>query len=278
MTTVAERFRADLQARSRGLARPLARLLQRAEVDAFRRAVRAQLGVGGLVAVAKDEATDALAVDVLSLLRMFGLRQVEDATRRAAASVGHGLGDTWVLRPRTREVFLAAKEIKVKDALLDIRAATAEKVRRVVVEAERETPRPSIGEIAHRLREEFNYSQGVPSAFDPIVPGEGRMPSGSMSAVRAERIARTETVQALNTGAHEGYLLAGIQRQKWLAIRDGRTRDSHAELHGTIVGINEPFVFVGEGGRKVSLRYPGDPSGPPEEIINCRCTIAPVVR
>jgi hypothetical protein len=27
----------------------------------------------------------------------------------------------------------------------------------------------------------------------------------------------------------------------------------------------------------IPLDFPGDPAGPPEEIINCRCTMIPVV-
>jgi hypothetical protein len=28
---------------------------------------------------------------------------------------------------------------------------------------------------------------------------------------------------------------------------------------------------------KPGLRYPNDPNGAPEEVINCRCVIAPII-
>lgn len=47
---------------------------------------------------------------------------------------------------------------------------------------------------------------------------------------------------------------------------DGRTRESHAEADGQIVGINEQFEVGGE-----LLDFPGD--GSPENTYNCRCAI-----
>ena len=49
---------------------------------------------------------------------------------------------------------------------------------------------------------------------------------------------------------------------------DKRTRDTHAELNGTIIGLQERFSN--------GLLYPGDPSGPAKEIINYRCVLIAV--
>jgi hypothetical protein len=38
-----------------------------------------------------------------------------------------------------------------------------------------------------------------------------------------------------------------------------------------IVGVDETFSVGGE-----DLEYPGDPNGSPENVIQCRCTVAPV--
>jgi hypothetical protein len=74
---------------------------------------------------------------------------------------------------------------------------------------------------------------------------------------------------AENKGRQDSYARAeadGIILQKeWLATNDGRTRHSHAMLDGAIVDQDKKF----DNG----LMYPGDPSGRPEEVYNCRCTL-----
>lgn len=82
---------------------------------------------------------------------------------------------------------------------------------------------------------------------------------------RALTITRTETQGSMQKGKFEAYNQYGMNIKIWVAVMDANTRDSHAYLDGMEVPINMPF----ENG----LQYPGDPSGPAEEIINCRCTI-----
>lgn len=86
---------------------------------------------------------------------------------------------------------------------------------------------------------------------------------------RAEKIARTETHNTVSNGTHETYKVANIKQREWLTSIDGRERDSHAAINGEVKGINEPFSN--------GLMYPGDPSGPAEEVVNCRCTELPVL-
>lgn len=94
-----------------------------------------------------------------------------------------------------------------------------------------------------------------------------------LAAYRADAIARTETHGAANYGSDAAAKLTGLPlRREWLAAQDERTRDTHAEANGQIVGPEEPFQ-VGNA----FLMYPGDPSGPPEEVINCRCALGYVV-
>lgn len=93
--------------------------------------------------------------------------------------------------------------------------------------------------------------------------------------VRAETIARTEALQALHIGQHAAYDQAIDQNlvqpdeiiRVWESSGDGRTRESHDEMHGQEVAWDEPFKTPSG----VFLMFPGDPSGPAEEIINCRC-------
>lgn len=89
---------------------------------------------------------------------------------------------------------------------------------------------------------------------------------------RSEAIARTETMRAYNAGSTEIYRANDVGQREWLATLDDRTRDSHAATNGQIVGIDEMFDVDG-----IEMDYPGDPNAPVEEVVNCRCSTAPVI-
>lgn len=92
---------------------------------------------------------------------------------------------------------------------------------------------------------------------------------GVLSASSAARIARTEMHTASTIGADQAARSTGLEMIKeWASAEDGRVRPSHAEADGSEVALDEPFS-VGEA----LLMVPGDPAGPPGEIINCRCAI-----
>ena len=58
-------------------------------------------------------------------------------------------------------------------------------------------------------------------------------------------------------------------QKEWIASFDDRTRSSHSEADGQIVMANDTF-FVGGS----QMMFPGDPSAPAAEVVNCRCSIA----
>lgn len=92
-----------------------------------------------------------------------------------------------------------------------------------------------------------------------------------MSRASAIRAARTATTEAQNAGRQDGYAEAakmGIEvRKRWIATKDGRTRNEHGKADGQTVPYDRPFSVGGE-----MLMYPGDPNGSPRNIYNCRCT------
>ena len=88
---------------------------------------------------------------------------------------------------------------------------------------------------------------------------------------RDKTIARTEVLSSNNAGTLFGYEQSEVvSKKEWLATRDTKTRDTHIRLDGEKVGTKKKFSN--------GLNYPGDPEGDPGEIINCRCTIIPVVK
>jgi hypothetical protein len=92
---------------------------------------------------------------------------------------------------------------------------------------------------------------------------------------RAETIARTETIPALNRAQKEstqqaiqsGQLNADQVKKVWVSTNDSRTRDTHASMDRQEVGINE--LFTSPSG--AHLEYPGDANAPASEVIKCRC-------
>lgn len=100
---------------------------------------------------------------------------------------------------------------------------------------------------------------------------------------RAENIARTETMHALNQAEFEsvkqviakGSLAPEAVMKEWDATADGRTRSQHRAMNGQRVAFDEPFVAP-DGTR---LMFPGDTSlgAGSDQVGNCRCRLKTVV-
>lgn len=84
---------------------------------------------------------------------------------------------------------------------------------------------------------------------------------------RARTIVRTETVRAANYGTFLGAEKFDFEvEKKWIAVHDNRTRHSHRNVDEE---QKRPYEQFSNG-----LQFPGDPNGPANEIINCRCRMA----
>jgi uncharacterized protein with gpF-like domain len=95
----------------------------------------------------------------------------------------------------------------------------------------------------------------------------------ALSVARSSLIARTETHGAANYGADAAAKETGLTlRKEWVSAADERTRKSHAEADGQVVGMDEYFQVGGD-----SLMYPGDPSADVSQIANCRCSVSHIV-
>lgn len=83
----------------------------------------------------------------------------------------------------------------------------------------------------------------------------------------AKRIARTEGHRIQQTSTRDAQRVAKSRganvMKQWDATLDGRTRPSHARIDGEIRETDEEYSN--------GLMFPGDPSGPAAEVINCRC-------
>lgn len=116
-------------------------------------------------------------------------------------------------------------------------------------------------------------------ALEQMVSAIEDLTLGVLAGARASTIARTETHTAASVAEHEAVKDSGMQlRRVWLSTGDERTRGSHRRAFEQTslnpVGMDEPFTLVSDDGQQVSqLRFPGDPSGPASEVINCRCVV-----
>lgn len=121
-----------------------------------------------------------------------------------------------------------------------------------------------------------SIQEGKPLSQADIERIAGRY-SDRLLALRGERIARTETIRALNAGRVEGMaqivdsgvVSADAVTKVWHATPDGRTRDAHASMNRQTVRFDQTFTSP-TGAR---MGHPGDTShgAGGEDVIACRC-------
>ncbi|MFE4329632.1 phage minor head protein [Streptomyces sp. NPDC056831] len=245
-------------------------------LDAAEAAVTAEVGdilaeVAAEFAAALDQATELVAArfSVSGIARMWDARVprlvrrllgvAETAANQAAADVDATLPDGWDDLPdryeEDRELPPAVRDyVTTTEHLLravgDRLAAVAVQELGAGVDAGE-----NIDELRARLRAGF--------AREGAQLGPGR----------EERVARTEASRAWNAATlAAAQALTGPDRplvKQWLTRRDTVVRDAHASVNGQLRLLDEPFTVAG-----VSMSAPGDPTAPPELVVNCRCVLA----
>lgn len=181
----------------------------------------------------------------IASITTFGSRIMEQAKARG-------------LKLETKESFA---QIMTRRAL---RFIEQEAIRRRITEVT-ETTRDQIIRAVRKGYEDGLGQRGTASYILDLVP--------QLTTYRAEVIARTETHGAANYGSQEAAKQTGLPlSREWLAAADDRTRETHREANGQVVGMDDTFR-VGDS----DLAFPGDPSGPADEVINCRCAVGYIV-
>jgi len=92
----------------------------------------------------------------------------------------------------------------------------------------------------------------------------------AFNRARSLVIARTESTTAANYGINMGAESSDYEVAKfWINTKDKRTRRTHLLMSKEPIAINQPFMVGG-----TEMMYPGDPSVPAKEVVNCRCVMA----
>ena len=90
---------------------------------------------------------------------------------------------------------------------------------------------------------------------------------GGQKAVRALRIARTESAMLSNALRFRGMRDEGIEKQEWVSAGDDAVRETeeanHVEMDGEVVKMGKKFSN--------GLFYPTQPGAPAAQVVNCRC-------
>lgn len=221
-----------------------------------------------------ERAESWLRNDALTKMKVFERDQVEAV--RVGLEAGLARGDN----PRTTALNVAGRVNKVtgrrSGGLIGLTSQQADFV---------ENARTALLNLDESYFERFTKRDRRLDAAIRRAMRDGVMPnelvtravdrySDRLLKLRADTIARTETIAAFNAGRIEGHrqtverlgILPHNVKKVWRSARDSRTRDKHLAMHGSeVLGLESRFSN--------GLRYPGDPSGPASEVINCRCVV-----
>lgn len=122
-----------------------------------------------------------------------------------------------------------------------------------------QTTKDSIGRIV---------TDGLVNGTNHQVLTEDIMSEMNTSASRASVIAAQECNTSLLAGNFDMATQGGFTKKTWHVTNTGKARDTHRELNGKTVPINEPFITA----KGNSLMMPCDPDcGDASETVNCHC-------
>ena len=114
-------------------------------------------------------------------------------------------------------------------------------------------------EISRGIVTGMTYSQVAKSLSNQSKIGYNK--AIRIARTEGHRIQTTATMDAMKAAKEKG---ANVVKQ-WDSTLDRRTRDSHVGVDGEVRELDKPFSN--------GLMFPGDPSGKPSEVINCRCAL-----
>jgi hypothetical protein len=98
-------------------------------------------------------------------------------------------------------------------------------------------------------------------------------PSENGFDASANRVTYWLSGYTVNNATTYGAFQRGVRYKRWATMGDSHVREMHDATDGQIVPIGGTFDVGGN-----DLAYPGQPVGPPDVWINCRCLAMPAAR
>lgn len=208
-----------------------------------------------------------LSSELQELITRFGLAAAKDGANRSLAS----LDDTenMIRGTLTRDaienrdvvlghvqLFLQGLDSSVNEIMATNKKAVEDAIKQVMLEA---------------------YDEGITDTRTLALRIKDRVKTMTeFSFERSYTIARTETLMASSAGSVDGYKITGVKQMEWLAYSSPRWPRRHDRMNGQKRPIDEPFYNETTGER---MMFPGDMSrgAPIGEVINCRCSVAPLM-
>lgn len=253
----------------------LGRVIPQAFVNAASTEASA-LGTKGLTASRVALGFDPSDAQAAQIMRTTQLQFVQQVTNQQRDAIRAALANAYAEGASTQQ---AAAAFKDSIGLTRYQVEMVENYRRLLETGSAEALNRQLRDRRYDPTVERSLDEGEPLEADQINRMVERYRANLLSQ-RASTIARTEGLGVTSLARQEalrqvvaqaGFDPADVKR-RWNATKDKRTRDSHAEMDGQLVGLEEPFVTP-DGDQ---LMYPGDPSAPAKERINCRCTVTTV--
>jgi hypothetical protein len=128
-----------------------------------------------------------------------------------------------------------------------------------------------VNDLKKRISDEISRGISTGRSYQQIAGSLQWCVNGDYN--KAIRIVRTEGHRIQNQSAldamHKAVNVGAKIMKQWDSTLDGSTRETHIELDGQVVGIDEEFVIPSTGARAMFAGGFGDPS----EDCNCRCCI-----
>jgi hypothetical protein len=94
-------------------------------------------------------------------------------------------------------------------------------------------------------------------------------PANPPDEVQVDRVTLWIGTYVVNAATFHGNRAAGQRTMRWVTMHDASVRHTHVLADGQVVSVNGTFEVGG-----YHLHFPGEPVGPPDIWINCRCLVA----